>query len=116
MNETQESNAYSQIIKHVSHVATVVQSISIGAFRFRNFALTLQNISKVTPCCQEEKEVFRLSVKSIICDTVSGHQEVPQGEKNLHKTFLRRKMYVLYTLTFHRTRRLNTTEVLKNLK
>lgn len=58
--QTRESNAYSQIIKHVSHVASVIQSISIGAFSFRNFALTLENISKVTPRCQKKKEVFRL--------------------------------------------------------
>lgn len=81
----QRKHAYSQIIKHVSHVASVVQSISIGAFSFRNFALTLQNISKVTPCCQEEKEVFRLSINPIICDMVSGHQEAPQGEKTFIK-------------------------------
>lgn len=87
MNQARESNAYSQIIKHVGHVATVVQSISIGAFSFRNFALTLQNISKVTPCCQEEKEVFRLSVNIIIHDIISGHQEVPQGEKTFTKYF-----------------------------
>lgn len=78
MNQSRESNAYSQIIKHVSHVASVIQSISIGAFSFRNFALTLENISKVTPCCQKEKEVFRLSVIPIIYDIISGRQEVPQ--------------------------------------
>lgn len=113
MNWTRESKAYSQIIKHVSHVAAVVQSISIGAFSFRNFALTLQNISKVTPCCQEEKEVFRQSINPITHDIISGHQEVPWGEKNLHKTFWRRKIYFISTRTFHQTRRLNTIKVLK---
>lgn len=84
-----KQNAYSQIIKHVSHVASIVQRVSIGAFSFGNFALTLQNISKVTPRCQREREaLFRLSVLPITHDITSGRQEVPQGEKeNLLKHF-----------------------------
>lgn len=73
------SKAYSQIIQHVSHVAAVVQSISIGAFSFRDFTLTLQNISKVTPRWREEKEVFELSVNPITYDIISVYREIPRG-------------------------------------
>lgn len=81
MIQAQESHTYLQIIQHISHVAAVVQGISIGAFSFRNLALALENISKVTPCCQEEKTVFRKSYNPITHDRLSKYQEVPQGDK-----------------------------------
>lgn len=79
--EPQESHTYLQIIKHISHVAAVVQGISIGAFSFRNLALALENISKVTPCCQEEKTVFTKSYNPITHDRVCKYQEVSRGDK-----------------------------------
>lgn len=82
--QAQESHAYLQIIKHISHVAAVVQGISIGAFSFGNLALALENISKVTPCCQEEKRVFRKSYNPITHNRVFEYREVPQGDK-LHQ-------------------------------
>lgn len=65
------SHIYLQIIKHISHVAAVIQGISIGAFSFRNLTLALQNISKVTPCCQEKKIVLRRSCSPIIHNLMS---------------------------------------------
>lgn len=97
MNLTRGSKAYSQIIQHVSHVAAVEQSISVGAFSFRDFTLTLQNISKVTPCWQEEK-VFKLSVSPITYDIISIYQATSWGEKkSLHKTFYGENLFPLYS-------------------
>lgn len=83
MIQPQESHAYLQIIKHISHVAAVVQGISIGAFSFGNLALALENISKVTPCCQEEKTVFRKSCNPITRQSIqvsgsSSGRQTPQ--------------------------------------
>lgn len=82
------SRAYSQVIQHIGHVAAVVQGISIGALGVGNLALALQNISKVTPCCQEEKAVFRTRDYPIRGSTVSEHQEGPWGGEKTHHTVL----------------------------
>lgn len=40
----------SQVIQHVSHVAAVIEGISIRLFSLLHLALALQDISEVSPC------------------------------------------------------------------
>ena len=40
----------SQVIEHVSHVAAVIESVSVSLFSLVHLSLALQDISKIAPC------------------------------------------------------------------
>lgn len=87
-----------QIIKHVSHVTRVIQSISIGAFSFRNFALTWRTFPRLPYV--KKKEVFRLVsfwLYMIYYQAVRKYHK--ESRKKSHRTSLRKKIYFLQTQT-----------------
>lgn len=46
----------SQVVQHVSHVAAVIEGISVCLLSLVHFPLALEDISQVTPCCAVTKE------------------------------------------------------------
>lgn len=46
----------SQVVQHVSHVAAVIEGISVRLLSLVHLPLALEDISQVTPCCAVTKE------------------------------------------------------------
>lgn len=49
----------SQVVQHVSHVAAVIEGISVCLLSLVHFPLALEDISQVTPCCAERITQFK---------------------------------------------------------
>lgn len=55
---------HSQVVQHVSHVPSVVQSVPVRVLRLRHLALVLQHVSQVSPGCRGcQSKVRYLEVK-----------------------------------------------------
>lgn len=56
----------SQIVQHVSHVAAVIEGVSVCLLSLVHLHLALENISQVTPCCavKEHNTILRIKTKN----------------------------------------------------
>lgn len=53
----------SQVVQHVSHVAAVIEGISVCLLSLIHLPLALEDISQVTPCCALKENNTPLRIK-----------------------------------------------------
>lgn len=56
----------SQVVQHVSHVAAVIEGVSVRLLSLVHLSLALEDISQVTPCCAVKEHNTILRTKTCI--------------------------------------------------
>lgn len=60
-----DRNMNSQVVQHVSHVAAIIEGVSVCLLSLVHLPLALEDISQVTPCCAVKENSTILKIKTL---------------------------------------------------